>query len=134
MVKRPSGFQGLVLAMSRNLKILSEVIGVDAACKLAEVAPASGKNKWIYIPHNPDPESFISKTIGYSLMATLCNAMGGTQFTVGNPDRFRRMEKFKAGVRAGKRIGALRVWLNVPSSAAYRAATEARSRMAATHA
>lgn len=64
-------------------------------------------------------------------MTTLCNAMGGTQFTVGNPDRFRRMEKFKDGIRAGKRIGALRVWLDVPSSAAYRAAAEVRSQMAA---
>jgi len=116
--------------MSRNLKILSEVIGIDAACTLAEVAPVRGKDRWIYIPHNPDPDSFISKSIGYSLMTTLCNAMGGTQFTVGNPDRFRRMEKFKDGIRAGKRIGALRVWLDVPSSAAYRAAAEVRSQMA----
>nr|WP_082784386.1 helix-turn-helix domain-containing protein [Gluconobacter thailandicus] len=107
---------------SNNLEEISKVIGLAKAVDIARSVPFVGGHRWLYVPAKAEAESFIASIIGFPEMEKLCEAYGGTQLTLGCPDRFVAIERARTLMKTGSNISRIAKETGVSLATCYRLA------------
>lgn len=79
--------------MADNIAELVDLIGKDAALKLARACPILAGRRILYVPVRIKNASRYAAIIGEENMCKLHAAMAGCQLTIGNPDAWERKQR-----------------------------------------
>ncbi|MDF7673528.1 hypothetical protein PT277_01610 [Acetobacteraceae bacterium ESL0709] len=80
-------------AIVSNLAVISEMIGVNHAVKLARSCPLMAGRRVLYVPVRLKNFIHVAEIIGHEDMRLLHERLAGNQMTLGDPDSFERRQK-----------------------------------------
>lgn len=107
---------------TNNLDEVCGLIGVEAATTLARRIKPVGRIRFLYIPAKPKHSSFITECIGYDAMGKLCDRFGGTQITLGCPERRLALEKARELLKTGANLPRIAREVGISRATIYRMA------------
>jgi len=110
---------------TNNLDEVCSLIGSELAISLARAVKPVGRVRFLYIPAKVNRDSFISECIGMTAMQKLCDRFGGTQITLGCPERRVAIEKAREMLKTGSNLRRIAREVGISTATIYRMAARA---------